>query len=137
MKKMLFVACMLMIALAACDKPDGDWDPIKFTKNPLEVPAQGGTVQTQVRNYSSLWLLGVSRDGKEIPVEMPIDEAMKMERDMFNLKTAYITVHSQGQTVTITVEPSLDGKAHQFLIHVEYGDAFAYLTVKQREGEKR
>ena len=133
MKKMLFAACLVLMALAACDKEerDGDWSPIKFTKNPLEVPAEGGTVQTLVRNYPEVWLLSVWRDGERMPVEMPDEETEA--HDMFRLKTKHITVLSEKQSVTVIVEPSGDGKPHKFDIEVEYGDAFSTLVAEKFE----
>ena len=128
MKKILFMACLAMLALSACSEKDGDWDPIKLTKNPLEVPAKGGTVQTSVKNYKGLWLLGVSRDGKALPTQLDPDAVVG---DMYHLNSEYLTAHSDGQTVTVNVAPSEDGLAHKFVINVEYGDAFGSITVYQ------
>ena len=130
MKRKLLLVCMAMLTLlfCDCDKDDGDWSPIKLTKNPLEVPAEGGTVQTSVKNYSSLWLIGLMRDGKRINIESANEQG---QRDIFNIKSEYLTAHSEGQRVTITVAPSSDGQAHIYVIEVENGDAFSSITVNQ------
>jgi hypothetical protein len=130
MKKIILLACLSMLTLSACDisEPDGKWSPIKLTKNPLEVPAEGGTVKTSVKNYSSLWLIGLMRDGKRISVEGTNDQG---QRDIFNIKSEYLSAHSEGQNVTITVAPSSDDMAHKYVIEVEYGDAFSTITVNQ------
>ena len=130
MKKLLFMACLAMLTLSACDKeePDGEWPPIILSENPLEVPAEGGTVKTSVRNYASLWLIGAYRDGKRLPVQMGDEEGTP---DPYNIKSEYITAHSEGKNVTITVVPSEDGKAHVYHIEIEHGDSFGTITINQ------
>ena len=59
MKKVIAISLIALFATAiSCTKEskDGDWDPMKLSKNEFVFPAEGGTDSIKVTNYSSWWI---------------------------------------------------------------------------------
>ena len=62
MKKKIAISLIALFATAiSCTKEskDGDWDPMKLSKNEIVFPAEGGTDSIKVKNYSSWWISSV------------------------------------------------------------------------------
>lgn len=62
MKKVIAISLIALFATAiSCTKEskDGDWDPMKLSKNEFVFPAEGGTDSIKVTNYSSWWISSV------------------------------------------------------------------------------
>lgn len=63
MKSKLRIIALFVFSLTACSKNDGDWDGIKWSDSQVTFSAQGGTRKVHAKNYSSVWINGMSEEG--------------------------------------------------------------------------
>ena len=120
-----FVVLFLSIvttSFLSCTKKLGDWDPIKLSKSEITFCDDGGTYTVESLNYKGWWINGIQDMGTEVYYS-PDDT----DRNMVTGEG--ISAKTEGNSVIITVEPSSD--KHDWSVHMEAGDAFAYIRVTQ------
>lgn len=125
MKRYAFLLLLIITScIYSCTKVelDGKWDPIKLSKAKTSFDSNGGSDTIESKNYKSWWINGIK----------VIDDETYYNVDSSNQMTVIgegISANVEGNTVTITVEPSPD--KHEWAVDMEAGDAFATIIVKQ------
>ena len=77
-QKTYLIAVTLILIFTACDKKDGDWEPMKWKSDSgilkkgsstINVPKSGAIYKIWTTNYRSFWLQEIYEDGKQISPE--------------------------------------------------------------------
>lgn len=137
MKKKMLLAMLLFLPLlmSSCSKEDGDWDPMKWktevktsSDGYINVPPEGGTLTFWCVNYGSFWLCNVieSEDGKTDKT------SFEGTGNRDSIKSNWMTATSEGNKLTITVEPTTSDGNRFMELDVENGDIFDQFKIKQR-----
>ena len=139
MKKNLLLLFLMVLPffVSSCSDEDGDWDPMKWktevkksSDDYFHVPPQGGTYVFYCTNYSSFWVVSATEKvarGEEKSFSPNYDD----NKDA-SITTDWLTAKSEGNILTVTIQPTtLD--ANRFMkVEVEAGDVFDEFYFKQR-----
>lgn len=137
MKKKLLLVMVLALPLfmASCSKDDGDWEPMKWKTEAkassdgyIHMPPEGGTLVFWCVNYNSIWLCDMTESVAGGTDKNTFRGTGKLD----SIKSNWMTAKSEGNKLTITVEPTTSDGNRFMEMTVENGDAFDQFKIKQR-----
>mgnify|MGYP006962967029 CR=1 FL=1 len=137
MKKKFVLVMLLALPLfmASCSKDDGDWDRMKWKTEVktskdgyINVPPEGVTLTFWCVNYNSIWLCDITES-----VAGDTDKnTFRGTGNLYSIKSNWMTAKSEGNKLTITIEPTTSDGNRFMEMTVENGDAFDTFKIKQR-----
>ena len=127
----------ITIIFSSCTitKDDGDWDPMKLTKQEITFNANGGVDSIRVKNYSVMWMSRVYEGESNNPtkeyriINTAYQDAQVLNGDWFQA-SADIMPNKQNWAY-IYVNKNTSGKDRQLTITLTCGDIFNNISVKQ------
>ena len=130
--------CASVLALASCDRKDGDWDSmvwkaevpvVKAGKNLYMVSNRGETLTFACRNYSKPWIEVVMDGRTQVFPELIYQE--EATNNSHHVATEWFTADMVGNKLTITFEPNQESWEHLLDLTVTAGDIFYIFKFRQ------
>ncbi|MBR3568386.1 MAG: BACON domain-containing protein [Salinivirgaceae bacterium] len=122
MKKKIAISLIALFATAiSCTKEskDGDWDPMKLSKNEIVFPAEGGTDSIKVKNYSSWWISSVFVNNS--------DDFRSTKADWMEV----VVPNDKRNWVFVTVSENTTDSIRQAYLEMTAGDIFKSIPITQ------
>lgn len=132
MKSKLRIIALFVFSLTACSKNDGDWDGIKWSDSQVTFSAQGGTRKVHAKNYSSVWINGMSEEGSQSYIHAQTDT---LGYDTY-CEGPWAEAGAKGNVITVTVAPNNTTATRTMIIDGESGDAFGQIKITQLPNNK-
>lgn len=130
----IFLGIMTSL-LSSCSKADGDWPPMKLTKQKITFKAKESIDSIQVTNYSMMWINRIYEGESNYPtkeyynIDTTYHDAQVIQGDWFQA-TADI-MPSKKNWMYIHVDKNTSGKDRELTITLTVGDVFNDISIKQ------
>ena len=131
-KQIIITILLALFTLAACDKKDGDWDPMEWkaevavqkTNGTYDVPATGAELTFSCKNYSSPWIEYAVSDQKTYYPELETNNRHKLSDDWFKAEI-------NGNKLTVVFEANETAEERILQLIVTAGDIFYTFKFRQ------
>lgn len=125
MKKLIalsLIALSVTTTSCVCKTDDGDWDPMKLSKNEIVFPAEGGTDSIKVTNYSSWWISSV-----QIGKNYYCDDSHSTKADWMEI----VVPNDKRNWVYVTVGENTTDSLRKANLVMTAGDIFKSIPITQ------
>lgn len=125
MKKLIalsLIALSVTTTSCVCKTDDGDWDPMKLSKNEIVFPAEGGTDSIKVTNYSSWWISSV-----QIGKNYYCDDSHSTKADWMEI----VVPNDKRNWVFVTVSENTTDSLRKATLVMTAGDIFKDISITQ------
>lgn len=125
MKKLIalsLIALSVTTTSCVCKTDDGDWDPMKLSKNEIVFPAEGGTDSIKVTNYSSWWISSV-----QIGKNYYCDDSHSTKADWMEI----VVPNDKRNWVFVTVSKNTTDSLRKATLVMTAGDIFKDISITQ------
>lgn len=125
MKKLIalsLIALSVTTTSCVCKTDDGDWDPMKLSKNEIVFPAEGGTDSIKVTNYSSWWISSV-----QIGKNYYCDDSHSTKADWMEI----VVTNDKRNWVFVTVSENTTDSLRKATLVMTAGDIFKDISITQ------